>query len=189
MRMRTTHCLLLLVLCAHSLLTVAFPVAADQMAHRSQHDALDKAFQRLDQAQAKAVAPTARWMAFDGEKYRLDSSTSRTMALIAYNGGDGQVRFGFATLATATKPCAASPMPDLRTQADFVRGSIRLSIRCVQGLELLVPSTATGKARLAQWIGNGFPPHHVAGTPTKFDLSGNEVMFAALGVHGAAHDK
>lgn len=187
--MRSTGWLLLAVVCAHSLIAVAFPAAADQVAHRSQADTLDKAFQRLDETQSRAdLAPAARWKALDGENYRLDSSASPTMALIAYDGGR-QVRFGFATRPVAKKPCTASPTPALRTQADFARGSIRLSIRCVQGLELLVPLTAAGQSTLAKWIGNGFSPHHVAGVHTKFDLSGNIVMFAALDVLRATHGK
>ena len=186
MRMSAIRCLLLAALGVHSLIAVASPATASQSAHHSQVDALDKAFQRLDEAQAATkLAPAARWKAFDDETYRLDSSTSPTMALIAYNGSDGQVRFGFATLTAATKLCVAPPMPGLRAQADFARGSVRLSIRCVQGLELLVPSTAGGQVMLAKWIGNGFSPHHVAGIPTKFDLSGNDVMFAVLGIYRA----
>ena len=190
MRMRTMRCLLLAILWMHSLTAVALPTAADQVAHHSQLDTLDKEFQRLDEAQAAAnLAPAARWKAFDDETYRLDSSTSPTMALIAYNGSDGQVRFGFATLAAAAKPCRSPSTHGSRNQADFAQGAVRLSIRCVQGLELLVPSTATGQARLAKWISNGLAPHHVAGVATKFDLSGSEVMFAVLGVHRATRGK
>jgi hypothetical protein len=54
---------------------------------------------------------------------------------------------------------------------------------------VLLLTVAAGQSKLAKWIGNGFPPHHVAGMPTKFDLSGSKVMFAALDVLRASHRK
>jgi hypothetical protein len=50
MRIRMMRCLLLAILWTHSLTAVALPTTADQVAHQSQLDTLDKAFQRLDES-------------------------------------------------------------------------------------------------------------------------------------------
>ena len=67
--MRTTRSLWLAVLCTHNFVAVATSVDADQVARHPPSDTLDKAFQRLDQAEAKTVASAARWTVFDGETY------------------------------------------------------------------------------------------------------------------------
>lgn len=155
----------------------------DKITDIRRRDQIDSAFDHLDRLQAAQNLPDqARWKPASDVGYRLDSLTHPTETLVAFDGVNHRAQFGFLSSDGKTRNCRDGKKSSSRRRINTDEESIHLVESCVGQRLIWIPENGEQQDKLVHWVRRKAHSFVMDGRRVSFDLSGTDLMLAALDV-------